>query len=128
MRKHHRQGRLIDADGVKADVIRTFGVRACASTYPGPMTGYPNLNRPACAMAAEKVEAAGMIPVNPHDRCEPNGIGIVHARADVSDRGGCDAILMIDGWQVRTARNGAGLKPCSRTGSANRAAELARRD
>ena len=73
----------------------------------GPMTGYPNLNRPAFAMAAERVEAAGMIPVNPHDLCEPNWDWHQCMRADVSALCGCDAILMIDGWHCS---NGAQLE------------------
>ena len=93
--------------GVKADVIRTFGDSRLRVYISGPMTGYPNLNRPAFAMAAEKVEAAGMIPVNPHTLCDPSWDWHRCMRADVAALCASDALLLLPGWEKS---NGAQLE------------------
>jgi hypothetical protein len=68
----------------------------------GPITGLPDLNRPAFALAAEQLRAAGFEPVNPHDidpgkqdptwRC--------HMRADVKILVDCDAVATLPRWQA----------------------------
>lgn len=67
----------------------------------GPMTGVPDLNRPAFAEAADRLRRQGHDVVSPVD----NGLADdepweEHLRADIRLLLDCDAIAMLDGWYV----------------------------
>lgn len=65
----------------------------------GPISGRPNLNRPAFDQAAKVLAAAGYQVVNPFDVC-PNPASWEEAmRADVKALMDCDRILMLPGWE-----------------------------
>jgi hypothetical protein len=65
----------------------------------GPMTGLPDLNRPAFAAAAEEIKAAGHYPQNPHD-LHPVEVSWEQAmRADIGSLVTCDALYMLKGWE-----------------------------
>lgn len=65
----------------------------------GPITGKPELNRPAFARAAESFTAKGFQVVNPFDVC-PNPASWEEAmRADVRALMLCTHIALLPGWQ-----------------------------
>ena len=73
----------------------------------GPMTGYPNLNKRAFAMAVESIASLGMTAVNPHDLCNPDWDWRRCMREDIAALCACDAIMMLPGWEKS---NGAQLE------------------
>ena len=67
----------------------------------GPMTGRPNLNKPAFYAAAALLREAGHIPVNPAEITAAM-IGAEWTdfmRADIKALCDCDAIALLPGWQ-----------------------------
>ena len=68
----------------------------------GPMTGRPNLNKPAFFAAASGLRAAGHHPVNPVDVCAQ--IGATEwtdcMRADIKALCDCDGIALLPGWEM----------------------------
>ena len=68
----------------------------------GPMTGRPNLNRPAFYAAATALHAAGHIPVNPAEVCAQLGATewTDCMRADIKALCDCDAIALLPGWEM----------------------------
>lgn len=68
----------------------------------GPITGHADLNIPAFAAAAEQLRAAGFEPVNPHT-LHDGRLDLSHdqyMRTDIRALVDCDAIHMLDGWQL----------------------------
>lgn len=74
----------------------------------GPMTGKPDLNRPAFKRYADIVRAMGYEVVNPHDvPATKYGGGLVEGEpsyddyllSDIVSLVKCDGILMLPGWQ-----------------------------
>lgn len=66
----------------------------------GPMTGLPDLNRPAFGRAAAKLRALGLRPVNPANM--PEIAGWTHEqymRRDLPILGQCDGMVLLPGWQ-----------------------------
>ena len=66
----------------------------------GPMTGYPELNYPAFASAAERLRAKGFEVVSP---AELNPITTGYREAMLNDIKAlieCDHICMLQGWQA----------------------------
>ncbi len=72
----------------------------------GPMTGRPNLNRPAFYAAAALLAEAGHIPVNPAEVCAQLGATewTDCMRADIRALCECDAIALLPGWEMSQGR------------------------
>lgn len=68
----------------------------------GPMTGRPNLNKPAFYAAANLLSESGHHPVNPAEVCAQ--IGATEwtdcMRADIKALCDCDAIALLPGWEM----------------------------
>ena len=81
----------------------------------GPMTGLPDLNRPAFHAAAAELRAAGYEVVNPAELDEsepitdPDGPGAWerYMRRDIPHLCKCDAVALLPGW---TESQGAQLE------------------
>lgn len=66
----------------------------------GPMTGLPDLNRPAFARAAELLREEGWRPVNPAEVKPIGGTEWEHyMRGDIRALCECDALALIEGWE-----------------------------
>lgn len=72
----------------------------------GPMSGYPNDNKPIFALYAEYYRSLGFEVVNPHDigdrlqtemRCQPTYEQ--YLEADITEMLTCDTIILLPGWQ-----------------------------
>jgi len=67
----------------------------------GPMTGYPDYNRPAFHERAEKIRALGHIPLNPASLdLGPGATWKQYMREDIKMLMGADAIDRLGGWNV----------------------------
>ena len=68
----------------------------------GPMTGYPEYNRPAFAEAAEALRARGWEAANPGRDIMVKGEANweTYMRYAITLMMECDGILMLDGWQL----------------------------
>lgn len=65
----------------------------------GPMTGKPDLNRPAFNAKAAELRALGHEVVNPAELPEiPGGTWHDYMKADIKLLLECDAIYMLPGW------------------------------
>ncbi len=68
----------------------------------GPITGLPDLNKPAFAEAAEQLRAAGHSVINPHEVGEASELLLPwedYLRADlIAMLQGADALAMLPGW------------------------------
>jgi len=65
----------------------------------GPMTGYPGLNLPAFAAAADTLRALGHEPVNPGENTlGPDPQWADYLRVDLSDLVTCSAVALLPGW------------------------------
>ena len=73
----------------------------------GPMTGCQELNKRAFDRAARTTSELGLIPINPHDLCNPDWDWHRCMRADIAALCTCDAIMMLPGWEKS---NGAQLE------------------
>lgn len=66
----------------------------------GPISGMPDGNRAAFEAAEKAVQDAGHDPVNPHNNGVADGATWAqHMRTDIVMMLGCDAVLMLAGWQ-----------------------------
>lgn len=72
----------------------------------GPISGKPDLNKPAFAKAAEALLALGHQVINPHEKGLPDSASWEeHMRADIKLLMDCDTVAMLDGWaESRGAR------------------------
>lgn len=67
----------------------------------GPMTGWPELNKPAFMAAAEALQAVGFEVVNPvHNGMPDSAEWHQHMRADIKMLMDCEGIAMLDGWHL----------------------------
>lgn len=70
----------------------------------GPMSGLPEFNIPAFIVAADRLRAAGVSVLSPHEieHLEPNGPGSIswatYMRNDLKCLIRCDAIALLPGW------------------------------
>lgn len=69
----------------------------------GPMTGRPELNYPAFALAAKQLRDVGYIVVSPHEvtpvhTAEPTWLDFMHADLEAFGRYRCNAIATLDDW------------------------------
>ena len=66
----------------------------------GPISGLPDLNRPAFAQAAAHLRALGWLVINPHEleHAAPSGWAD-YMRVDLAAMMTADAILMLPGWE-----------------------------
>lgn len=70
----------------------------------GPITGMPDLNRPAFEEMKKRLTEAGYLAISPFD------VSMVsdkknwqdYMRADIEAMMGCDAVLMLPGWEKST--------------------------
>lgn len=67
----------------------------------GPMTGYPEYNRPAFAEAAQAIKARGWEPANPARDIIVKGEAAwdTYMRYAITLMMQCDGIYMLDNWQ-----------------------------
>lgn len=66
----------------------------------GPMTGLPDLNRPAFNAKAAELRALGHEVVNPAELPEiPGGTWVEYMEVDIKLLVDCDAIYMLTGWR-----------------------------
>ena len=66
----------------------------------GPISGRPDLNRPAFSAAAAGLRSMGHDVINPHDiPAERPGEWTSHMRADLAALVTCDLIAFLPGWQ-----------------------------
>jgi hypothetical protein len=74
----------------------------------GPMTGYPDFNKPAFNREAERLRVLGYDVVNPAE-LNPDETTPWHEclRNDIAHLVTCDALVMIEGWE---RSNGAHLE------------------
>jgi hypothetical protein len=67
----------------------------------GPMSGYPDYNRPAFHKAAEELRAQGHEPLNPAELDLGEGATWQeYMRADIRMLTYADAIYLLDGWEA----------------------------
>ena len=67
----------------------------------GPMTGYPGLNLPAFAAAADTLRALGHDPVNPGgNTLGPDPKWADYLRVDLVDLVTCSAVALLPGWHA----------------------------
>ena len=65
----------------------------------GPMTGMPDLNKPAFIAAEEALRAAGFDVVNPVNNGLPDSAEWhEHMRADIKMLMDCDGVALLPGW------------------------------
>jgi hypothetical protein len=64
----------------------------------GPITGKPDLNRPAFAKAAASLTASGYLVVNPFDVCQNPGSWEEAMRADIKALMDCTHIALLPDW------------------------------
>jgi len=65
----------------------------------GPISGKPDLNRPAFEAAATALRAAGHEVVNPHENgVDPGQPWEAHMRADIKLLMDCDTVALLDDW------------------------------
>ena len=79
---------------------RPWGFRAMTTRVyiSGPITGVPDLNRPAFASAARILEERGFETVNPHDNgLQPDAPWSEHMRADIRALTTCDRLVYLPG-------------------------------
>lgn len=65
----------------------------------GPMTGYPELNYPAFASAAERLRANGFEVVSPAELNPITEEYRAAMRKDIIALVDCDFICLLDGWE-----------------------------
>lgn len=69
----------------------------------GPITGLPDLNKPAFAKATSELRAVGYEVINPHEIGEPSELLLPwesYLRADlIAMLQGADALAQLDGWK-----------------------------
>jgi hypothetical protein len=74
----------------------------------GPMTGYPDFNKPAFNREAERLRVLGYDVVNPAElNPDPTTPWADCLRNDIAHLVTCDALVMIEGWEKS---NGAHLE------------------
>lgn len=77
----------------------------------GPITGMPDLNRPAFDAAAAAIREAGYVPINPFDLIDQQAAerdGWQWAdfmRVDIAALCRADAVLMLGGWRISRGAN-----------------------
>ena len=65
----------------------------------GPISGMPDLNKPAFMAAEEALRAAGFDVVNPVNNGLPDSAEWhEHMRADIKMLMDCDGVAMLEGW------------------------------
>lgn len=67
----------------------------------GPISGMPDLNRPAFAAAQEALEAAGYVVVNPLDVTQATNWQQC-MRDDIKALMDCEGVATLDGWEGST--------------------------
>lgn len=65
----------------------------------GPVTGKPDLNRPAFESAAVCLEAAGHTPIVPHWFVPPYAEWQTAMRRSIETLVKCDGVALLPGWQ-----------------------------
>ena len=66
----------------------------------GPMTGLPDLNKPAFNAEAARLRSEGHDVVNPADvNLGPGADWADYMRVDLADMLTCDTIFMLPGWE-----------------------------
>lgn len=65
----------------------------------GPVTGVPDLNRPAFDEAAETLREAGYAVLVPHDAVPAHARWQDAMRICIAAMLGCDGVALIDGWE-----------------------------
>lgn len=65
----------------------------------GPVTGVPDLNRPAFDEAAETLREAGYAVLVPHDAVPAHARWQDAMRMCIAAMLGCDGVALIDGWE-----------------------------
>lgn len=65
----------------------------------GPVTGVPDLNRPAFDCAAERLEAAGHSPLLPHWFAPAGADWQTAMRRCVETLVRCDGVALLPGWE-----------------------------
>jgi len=66
----------------------------------GPISGLPDLNRPAFAQAASHLRALGWLVVSPHELEHRHGrTWVDYMREDLAAMMTADALLMLPGWE-----------------------------
>jgi hypothetical protein len=66
----------------------------------GPMTGYPEFNKPAFAAESARLRALGFKIVNPAELNEGNdGDWLACMRVDIKHAIDCDGIALLPGWE-----------------------------
>lgn len=66
----------------------------------GPVSGFPGLNREAFEEAARAIDRAGHEADVPHRHVPPDAEWADAMRASVRAMLDCDAVAMLDGWQL----------------------------
>lgn len=67
----------------------------------GPITGVPDLNRPAFDRAEASLRAAGYMPVSPFTNgVDPDADWLTHMRADIKMLVDCDGLATLYGWEA----------------------------
>jgi hypothetical protein len=66
----------------------------------GPMTGYPEYNRPAFSAAADYLRDRGYEPVNPAEvELGPGATWEQYMREDLKLLMDCEAVVLLPGWE-----------------------------
>ena len=65
----------------------------------GPMTGLPDLNRPAFQQVAVTVRAAGHDPINPAELCPPDIPWKAAMRIDLAALKNANGLICLPGWE-----------------------------
>lgn len=73
----------------------------------GPMTGVPDLNRPAFADAAARLQGRGFVVVDPAERGadQPGWGWAQYLRRAIRQMLECDAVAVLDGWEASRGAN-----------------------
>ncbi len=66
----------------------------------GPMTGYPDWNKPAFAAAADQLRDRGYEPMNPAEvKLGPGATWEQYMREDLKLLMDCEAVALLPGWE-----------------------------
>ncbi len=66
----------------------------------GPMTGYPDLNFPAFAIAAERLRELGYYVISPHEIVQTELTWESCMRSDIKQLMDADTVAVLPGWKL----------------------------